>query len=47
MEETKWIFCGTSPAIYSSWYEEYYSESNPKLIKRVWNDGYIEFFETV
>lgn len=47
MDERKWIHCATQTSQYSvEYYDEYYAEDDPKQIKRVWHDGYTEYYET-
>ena len=42
----KWIYCGCSDPTLPVWYEEYYNADNHTIIKRIWNDGYEENYET-
>ena len=44
--ERKWIFIEESPAELCFSYKDYQAEDEPTLIKRVWNDGYTEYYET-
>lgn len=47
MDERKWIHCASQASQYSiESYDEYYAEDDPKQIKRVWHDGYTEYYET-
>lgn len=46
MTERKWIHFSTQTSNYSTaYYDDYYAEDDPKQIKRVWNDGYTEYYE--
>ena len=44
--ERKWIFIESSPVELCFSYKDYRAEDEPTLIKRVWNDGYTEYYET-
>ena len=44
-KERKWIYLESSPAVSAITYDDYYAEDDPKYIKRVWSDGYVEYYE--
>lgn len=44
--ERNWIFIESSPEELCFSYKDYQAEDEPTLIKRVWNDGYVEYYET-
>ena len=40
-----WIYLESSPKTLPIWYDDYYSKDNPNEIKRVWSDGFVEYYE--
>lgn len=40
-----WIYLESSPKTLSIWYDDYYNKDNPNEIKRVWSDGFVEYYE--
>ena len=43
--ERNWIYLESSPAVCAITYDDYYAEDDSNYIKRVWSDGYIEYYE--
>lgn len=40
-----WMYLESSPKTLPIWYDDYYNKDNPNEIKRVWSDGFVEYYE--